>query len=242
MRNDGALPAFDPELFACARAELGVTWGRPLRHFAETSSTNDRALDECDSAMKTGGVFVAESQTGGRGRRGNAWYSASGENLTFSVLLRLPIPPEKTATLALIVGLALRAAITLTLVAGKRPETARVKWPNDVLVEGRKLAGILVETRVRGAETTAIVGVVSTSSNGNFLRPPAVRPPSRFLRSPPNIEEESDCSLSSSANSSRASAPGSPEVSRQASTSFDGTMRSSDAASSSTKNEGRPAV
>lgn len=157
MSEEPRSTSFDPDAFARAREELGAVWGRPLRYYEETTSTSDRALEEVDTPMKTGGVFVADRQSGGRGRRGSAWLSAPGENLTFSVLLRLPIPPEKTATLALVVGLAVRATAAHALL--DRGAVAKVKWPNDVLVDERKLAGILVETRFRGGETTAIVGV-----------------------------------------------------------------------------------
>lgn len=178
--TSGARAPFDPAAFASAREELGPTWGRPLRLFEETTSTNDRALEASATDMKTGGVFVAEAQTGGRGRRGNVWLSAPGENLTFSLLLRLPVPPERTSTLALVVGLALRSTIGSVLDEARIPLPATVKWPNDVLVGERKVAGILVETRVRDGETAAVVGVGMNVHQRTFP-PEAGRPTSLEL-------------------------------------------------------------
>ena len=82
-----------------------------------------------------GDVFTAREQTAGRGRLGHTWYARAGENLTFSVVLSVAdLPLEQVMTLPLVVGLAVR-----------RVTGGAVKWPNDVLVDGRKIAGILCE-------------------------------------------------------------------------------------------------
>ena len=88
---------------------------------------------------ESGDVFVAEFQSAGRGRLDHTWLSAKGENLTFSVVLSgAGRPPSEIATLPLVVGLAVVKALK-----GLAPLS--LKWPNDVLCEGRKLAGILCE-------------------------------------------------------------------------------------------------
>ena len=88
---------------------------------------------------ESGDVFVAEFQSAGRGRLDHTWLSAKGENLTFSVVLAgVGRPPAEIATLPLVVGLAVVKAL-----ASLAPLS--LKWPNDVLCEGRKLAGILCE-------------------------------------------------------------------------------------------------
>ena len=88
---------------------------------------------------ESGDVFVAEFQSAGRGRLDHTWLSAKGENLTFSVVLSgAGRPPSEIATLPLVVGLAVVKAL-----ASLAPLS--LKWPNDVLCEGRKLAGILCE-------------------------------------------------------------------------------------------------
>lgn len=135
---------FDRAAFERLRQERDVTWGRPLRLFERTSSTNDRALEELEAGMKTGGVFVAFEQTAGRGRQGAAWESPPGENLTFTVALRLPVPPERVQHFPLLVGLALHDAVKPRLPS---PAGLGVKWPNDLYFGSKKVAGILVESR-----------------------------------------------------------------------------------------------
>ena len=99
-----------------------------------TVSTN---LDAREGAI--GDVFVAEFQSAGRGRLDHTWLSAKGENLTFSVVLAgAGRPPSEVATLPLVVGLAVVKALSALA-------PLSLKWPNDVLCEGRKLAGILCE-------------------------------------------------------------------------------------------------
>jgi len=101
-----------------------------LIHRERTESTN---LDA--RAGVPGDVFTAREQTAGRGRLDHRWLARPGENLTFSVVLSAAgVPPEEVMTLPLVVGLAVR-----------RVTGGAVKWPNDVLVDGRKIAGILCE-------------------------------------------------------------------------------------------------
>ena len=103
-----------------------------------TASTNADAR-----AGRPGDVFVAEFQTAGRGRLDHEWHAARGENLTFSAVLdAADAPPAEVATLPLVVGLAVARAVGVLL--GKISEVA-VKWPNDVLVGGKKICGILCE-------------------------------------------------------------------------------------------------
>ena len=103
-----------------------------------TASTNADAREG-----RPGDVFVAEFQTAGRGRLDHEWHAARGENLTFSVVLdAADAPPAEVATIPLVVGLAVARAVGALL--GKASEVA-VKWPNDVLVGGKKICGILCE-------------------------------------------------------------------------------------------------
>ena len=91
-------------------------------------------------------VVVAESQAAGRGRRGRVWQDEPGASLLTSILLRPRLAPAQLPTLSLTAGVAVAEAI-----ASAAGLTARLKWPNDVLVEGRKLAGILLESRLSSA-------------------------------------------------------------------------------------------
>ena len=103
-----------------------------------TASTNADAR-----AGRPGDVFVAEFQTAGRGRLDHEWHAARGENLTFSVVLAAAdMSPAEVATLPLVVGLAVARAVEALL---GNPSQVAVKWPNDVIVGGKKICGILCE-------------------------------------------------------------------------------------------------
>jgi BirA family biotin operon repressor/biotin-[acetyl-CoA-carboxylase] ligase len=143
---------FDAAVFEARRAELGTQFGIPLVAEAETGSTNDDALEAAKRGAPQGAVFVADAQRSGRGRRGNTWSSPPGQNLTFSVLLRPKVPAERISAIALVAGLAVRAAIAARIGAA-----VSIKWPNDVLCAGKKIAGILVESRMDGAHIDAVV-------------------------------------------------------------------------------------
>jgi BirA family transcriptional regulator, biotin operon repressor / biotin---[acetyl-CoA-carboxylase] ligase len=114
--------------------------GRDIRVFQETTSTNDVVEKLARDGVKEGVVVFAESQTGGRGRLGRKWTSPSGKGLWFSVLLRPKVNPQDTTQLTVASATALRRAI-----ANQTRVQPKIKWPNDLLVEGRKLAGILTE-------------------------------------------------------------------------------------------------
>ena len=115
-----------------------------------TGSTNIDAR-----AGRPGDVFTAERQLAGRGRLDHTWHSAPGANLTFSAVLPGEgRPPEEVATVPLVVGLAVLKALAAIL---PRSATVALKWPNDVLAAGRKIAGILCERH--GDNIIAGVGV-----------------------------------------------------------------------------------
>jgi BirA family biotin operon repressor/biotin-[acetyl-CoA-carboxylase] ligase len=114
--------------------------GRDIRVFQETTSTNDVVEKLAHDGVKEGVVVFAESQTRGRGRMGRKWISPPGKGLWFSVLLRPNFHPQEATRLTIASATALRRAIVgLT---GLQPE---IKWPNDLLIWGKKVAGILTE-------------------------------------------------------------------------------------------------
>ncbi len=119
-----------------------------IHHKAATASTN---LDAREGVA--GDVFTADFQTAGRGRLDHAWLSPPGENLMMSVVLGVAdVAIEEAATLPLVVGLAVLGAVRAVASV-----EAKLKWPNDVLVDGRKLAGILCERH--GDRVIAGIGV-----------------------------------------------------------------------------------
>lgn len=120
----------------------------------DCDSTNARLLARAETGAPSGTVVSAATQTAGRGRRGRAWLSAPGDSLTFSLLWRFA-PGTAPAGLSLAIGLAVARAIEKVSAGGTAP---RLKWPNDLLLDGRKLGGILVEL-VPGAPHAAVIGI-----------------------------------------------------------------------------------
>jgi BirA family biotin operon repressor/biotin-[acetyl-CoA-carboxylase] ligase len=138
----------------------GRTIGRRIEQVAECGSTQDlvRALGE--GGESEGTVVLAERQTQGRGQRGNLWQGAAGKDLAFSFLLTPPALPA----VALAAILPLGVCLGLEEALGRR---FTVKWPNDVLHGGRKVAGILIEGTTLAGRTTYAVGVgVNVNTTG----------------------------------------------------------------------------
>ena len=143
-----------------------MTLGAPLVIADETDSTNDDAKRGAREGAPHGALWVAEAQTSGRGRQGRTWLSPRGENLLFSVLLRLRCAPARVPPVSLACGLAVRDAVARALGARAADTDVVVKWPNDVLVRSprdgvlRKVAGILVESGIAGAKVEYVaVGI-----------------------------------------------------------------------------------
>ena len=123
-------------------ARLGKTKvvGRDIRVFEETSSTNDVIEKLARDGVKEGAVVFAEAQTKGRGRLGRKWTSPTHKGLWFSILLRPELSPQETTQLTVASATALRRAIKN--ITGL---SAEIKWPNDLLIGGKKVVGILTE-------------------------------------------------------------------------------------------------
>jgi BirA family transcriptional regulator, biotin operon repressor / biotin---[acetyl-CoA-carboxylase] ligase len=124
-------------------ASPGVRWH--LRRFDEIDSTNRYALDAARNGTAAGLVVVADHQGAGRGRRGRAWTAPAGSSLLVSVLLRPRLAADEVSVLTMAAALALVDAVSV--VAGI---DANLKWPNDLLVGYRKLAGLLAEADITG--------------------------------------------------------------------------------------------
>ena len=120
---------------------------------AECDSTNTRLMALAEAGAPSGSVLVAERQTAGRGRRGRSWLSAPGASLTFSLLWRFPHGTSLDG-LSLAVGVALTRGLESFGISG-----VALKWPNDVLLKGRKLAGILIELAPGPRPEAAVIGI-----------------------------------------------------------------------------------
>ena len=113
--------------------------GAVLHWFAEVGSTNDVAKQLAEEGALHGEVVIAEAQTAGRGRRGRAWVSPAGRNVYLSVVLRPDLPPTRASELTLLAAVAVCEAVRQAGVP------AAIKWPNDLLANGKKVAGVLTE-------------------------------------------------------------------------------------------------
>jgi BirA family biotin operon repressor/biotin-[acetyl-CoA-carboxylase] ligase len=119
--------------------------GRRLQVVAEIGSTNDATMGAGQAGEPEGLAILADRQTSGRGRRGRSWASIPGAGVYTSILLRPSVPPRQAPLLTLMAGLA--AAEALASVAQVEP---MLKWPNDLLLDGRKAVGILTEMTTTG--------------------------------------------------------------------------------------------
>ena len=150
---------------AIARRLTTVRYGRSLDVRAETGSTNDDAREAAGAGAADGHVVVADRQSRGRGARGRVWASPGGTDLYFSIVARLPLTPAQLPPLTLAVGLGVARAAEATL----PDRSVTVKWPNDVLIEGKKHAGILVESVSLGSRIdSAIIGVGVDVNRADF--------------------------------------------------------------------------
>jgi BirA family biotin operon repressor/biotin-[acetyl-CoA-carboxylase] ligase len=124
------------------KSRLGETRvvGRDIRVFQETTSTSDVIEKLARDGVKQGAVAFAETQSKGRGRHGRTWLSPAGKGLWFSILLRPKMPPHQATQLTVGSAVAVRRAIHPIVGAG-----LEIKWPNDILIHGKKVAGILTE-------------------------------------------------------------------------------------------------
>jgi len=126
--------------------------GQSITHFFRTDSTNTVALRMAARGAAHGTVVVAEEQTAGRGRLGRAWYSERSNGIYTSIILRPPLSPSSAPVLTLMAGLAAQSALSST--TGLAVD---IRWPNDLLVNGKKVCGILTEMQAELDRLHAVV-------------------------------------------------------------------------------------
>jgi BirA family transcriptional regulator, biotin operon repressor / biotin---[acetyl-CoA-carboxylase] ligase len=159
--------AFD--LKAVEAGIAGTQFAGQVMHLPSVGSTNVLALEAAQAGARTG-VWVADEQTAGRGRGGHGWHSTVGDGLYASALVTPPLPMTTALWISLATGLAAKAAIQK--VAALEVD---IRWPNDLLIDGRKCGGILVETAVAPAEVDkaamlryAVIGVGINLNHSEF--------------------------------------------------------------------------
>lgn len=146
VQNRGYLLEQEEELFGQHELEsrMDTEWaGHPVSWYETLGSTNLQAKLDAENGAENGALIVADMQTAGRGRRGRTWSSPPGTNLYFTLILKPQIAPDQASMLTPLMGLAVAEGIreTCGLQTG-------IKWPNDVVIEGRKVCGILAEMSV----------------------------------------------------------------------------------------------
>jgi BirA family biotin operon repressor/biotin-[acetyl-CoA-carboxylase] ligase len=155
---------------------LTTRWlGRHYHYCEETASTNSAASELARDGAAEGTVVVAEAQTRGRGRLGRAWVSPAYQNLYLSVILRPHIPSGLISQVSLMAGVAACEAM-------REWCPATIKWPNDILVAGRKLAGILAELEGEGPARFVVLGIGVNLNSGAGDLPPELRDKATSIR------------------------------------------------------------
>lgn len=130
------------------QSRLKTKWvGQPLLFFDTIDSTNIRAKQEAEQGAESGLLVVADRQTAGRGRRGRGWESPAGINIYYTLLLKPDFQADCAPMLTLVMALAVAKGIRQTLCRNSEEAAAKVgiKWPNDIVVDGKKVCGILTE-------------------------------------------------------------------------------------------------
>ncbi|HEX4752646.1 MAG TPA: biotin--[acetyl-CoA-carboxylase] ligase [Solirubrobacterales bacterium] len=149
------------------REEVSTSFGSPHRHFARVGSTNTVARELATAGAPHGTVVTAAEQTAGRGRQGRTWTAPPGSALLYSAILR-PLEPRHS-----VLPLAVPLAVCETAERLRPGIDCKVKWPNDIHLEGRKLAGILIETRPQDGWAVLGIGLNLTIARAEF--PPDLR-------------------------------------------------------------------
>lgn len=139
----------------------GTIFGDHIHHYYRAGSTNNLALEAAANGVPEGSVFLAEHQTAGRGRGSNQWHSAESTGIYLSVVLRPALPPADVLVLSLAAGLAVHSAIQ-----DVNPQLVPdLKWPNDLLINGRKFCGILTEMSAEATRVRHIVVGIGINVN-----------------------------------------------------------------------------
>jgi len=174
----------EPERLRC---RLTGRWGGSLTVHDSTASTMDDASAAAAKGAKDGHLVLADQQTRGRGAHGRQWVSPPGSDLYFSVVARPAVEAASTALITLATGLGVRDAVASLLPS----RSVLVKWPNDIWIDGRKCAGVLVESRTLGMRIDSVI--IGVGLNVNRAQwPPELASTATSLRAERNGDEPFD--------------------------------------------------
>lgn len=139
----------------------GTMFDTQLHHFYKIGSTNTAAMAAAAEGATQGTVFLAEEQTAGRGRGANSWQSPRSTGIYCSVVLRPALPPSDVLAMSLAAGLAVQSAIAQV----DSRVRADLKWPNDILIDGKKVCGILTEMNAEATRVRYVVVGIGINVN-----------------------------------------------------------------------------
>jgi BirA family biotin operon repressor/biotin-[acetyl-CoA-carboxylase] ligase len=140
--------------------ETKIFGKKEIHHFTETDSTNLRAEKLAATGAPEGTLVLAEKQTSGRGRAGRDWFSESRDGIYFSIILRPELAPAKVQGVTLMTAVAAYEALM-----GLYDLPLSIKWPNDILINGKKTAGILTTMETKGVKVSHIVVGIGINVN-----------------------------------------------------------------------------
>lgn len=167
VNNRGYKLLTSPDLIREEEIQNGLTttcFGRQIIYYDEVDSTNTRAKAAAEADGIHGSLFVADAQTAGKGRRGRSWGSEKGISIYMTYLLKPDIDISCVSRLTLVAALAVAKA--LQEIDGIEPQ---IKWPNDVVVNGKKICGILTEMSSEGMDISyVVVGIGLNVNNKEF--------------------------------------------------------------------------
>ncbi len=147
----------------------GTIFDTQLHHFYKIGSTNTAAMAAAADGAPEGSVFLAEEQTGGRGRGAHAWHSESSAGIYCSVVLRPALPPSEPPSEVLVLSLAAGLAVQAAIQQIDSRVHVDLKWPNDLLIAGKKVCGILTEMNAEATRVRYIVvGIGINVSQATF--------------------------------------------------------------------------
>lgn len=147
VQNRGYRLVQEEEVFGQHELEsrMDTRWaGHPVRFYEVLDSTNLRAKLDAENGAPQGTLVVADMQTAGRGRRGRSWSSPAGTNVYFTLVLKPDFEPARASMLTLVMAMAVAAGIADTCGV-----EACIKWPNDIVIDGKKVCGMLTELSVQ---------------------------------------------------------------------------------------------
>ena len=125
--------------------------GRQIEYYGRLESTNSEAWEIIDEGAQSGALLITDNQYNGRGRFDQKWYASPDKSLTFSIILFSDLDPVISGWIPILTGIAIQKALV------KFDTSVKLKWPNDLLLNGKKIGGILCESKVKGNFLNQIV-------------------------------------------------------------------------------------